>query len=165
MFNAGDIVVYRGHGLVKVVGMPKKRLSELQEGAVGEEIYYMLQSARTPLMATKMLVKVEGAERVLRYPVSPDEAKGIITLMSEESADLPEDPKERMQILESIVDKNDVRELASLVRDYRECKLLNLDRVEITRIKAVARNIAEEICHALKINRMTLKGKFSIRSS
>lgn len=164
MFNIGDTVVYKGHGLVKVAGVPKKKLSELHEGASGEELYYILRSARTPLMATKLMVKVDGAERVLRYPVTEDEGKKVIQVAVEESAELPEDHMERMRIIDSIVEKNDVNELAALIRDYRESKLPNLERDEISRIKSVARNIAEELCYILKINRPGLKGKFSIRS-
>ncbi len=161
MFNIGDTVVYKGHGLVKVVGIPKSRLDGID---AGEEIYYMLKSARTPLSGTKLLVKVSGAERVLRYPISAEEAKGLIALVEEEAAELPEDHMERMRILDEIADRNDWKELAALVRDYRDSKLLNLDRVEITRIKAIARNLAEEICSVLKMNRPALKGKLSIRS-
>ncbi|MCX6355827.1 MAG: hypothetical protein NTZ78_13125 [Candidatus Aureabacteria bacterium] len=164
MFVIDEIVVYKGHGLVKVVGMPKKKLSELHEGAPGEEAYYVLRSPRTPLMGTKLMVRVEGAERVLRYPMTAEQAKKVIEVMGEESSDLPEDHKERMQIMESIVEKNDVNESASLVRDYRESKLLNLERDEINRIKAIARNIAEELCYILRINRTALHGKFSIRT-
>jgi len=161
MFNIGDTVVYKGHGLVKVVGIPKSRL----EGTdAGEESYYMLKSARTPLSGTKLLVKVNGAEKVLRYPMSGEEAKELITLIDEEAAELPEDHMERMRILDEIADRNDWKELAALIRDYRESKLLNLDRVEIKRIKAIARNLAEEICYVLKVNRPALKGKLSIRS-
>lgn len=161
MFNIGDTVVYKGHGLVKVVGIPKSRL----EGAdAGEEAYYMLKSARTPLSGTKLLVKMSGAEKVLRYPMSSEGAKELVALLEEEAAELPEDHMERMRILDEIADRNDWKELAALVRDYRESKLLNLDRVEIKRIKAIARNIAEEICYVLKMNRPALKGKLSIRS-
>ncbi|MCX6339066.1 MAG: hypothetical protein NTX71_04000 [Candidatus Aureabacteria bacterium] len=161
MFNIGDTVVYKGHGLVKVVGIPKSRL----EGAgAGEEAYYMLKSARTPLSGTKLLVKVSGAEKVLRYPMSSEGAKELVALLDEEAAELPEDHMERMRILDEIADRNDWKELAALVRDYRESKLLNLDRVEIKRIKAISRNLAEEICYVLKMNRPALKGKLSIRS-
>jgi RNA polymerase-interacting CarD/CdnL/TRCF family regulator len=161
MFNIGDTVVYKGHGLVKVVGIPKSRI----EGAEGGgETYYMLKSARTPLSGTKLLVKVSGAEKVLRYPMSSEGAKELVALLEEEAAELPEDHMERMRILDEIADRNDWKELAALVRDYRESKLLNLDRVEIKRIKAIARNIAEEICYVLKMNRPAIKGKLSIRS-
>ena len=161
MFNIGDTVVYKGHGLVKVVGIPKSRL----EGAgAGEEAYYMLKSARTPLSGTKLLVKESGAEKVLRYPMSSEGAKELVALLDEEAAELPEDHMERMRILDEIADRNDWKELAALVRDYRESKLLNLDRVEIKRIKAISRNLAEEICYVLKMNRPALKGKLSIRS-
>jgi RNA polymerase-interacting CarD/CdnL/TRCF family regulator len=165
MFAIGDTVVYKGHGLVKVVAMPETtKLSGAGDGVEVKEHYYVLKSARTPLVATKLMVKVEGAEKVLRYPLSEEEAKKLIEVAAEEAAELPEDHMERMRIMDEIVDRNDVRELAALMRDYRESKLLNLDRVEIKRIKAVARNIAEELCHVLKINRVALKGKFSIRS-
>jgi RNA polymerase-interacting CarD/CdnL/TRCF family regulator len=162
MFNIGDTVVYKGHGLVKVVGIPKSRFNGIDSG---EEIYYMLKSARTPLSGTKLLVKVDGAAKVLRYPITIDDAKGLIALLEEESAELPEDHMERMRILDEIADRNDWKELAALVRDYRESRLLNLDRVEITRIKSIARNLAEEICYVLKVNRPALKGKLSIRST
>ncbi|MEJ2744492.1 MAG: CarD family transcriptional regulator [bacterium] len=161
MFNIGDTVLYKGHGLVKVVGIPKSRFGGIE---AAEEIYYMLKSARTPLSGTKLLVRVNGADRVLRYPISVDDAKGLIALLEEEAAELPEDHMERMRILDEIADRNDYNELAALVRDYRESRLLNLDRVEITRIKAIARNLAEEICYVLKVNRPALKGKLSIRS-
>jgi len=161
MFNIGDTVVYKGHGLVKVVGIPKSRI----EGAdAGEETYYLLKSARTPLSGTKLLVKVGGAEKVLRYPMSGEEAKELIKLTEEEAAELPEDHMERMRILDEIADRNDWKELAALMRDYRESRLLNLERLEIKRIKAIARNLAEEICYVLKVNRPALKGKLSIRS-
>lgn len=161
MFNIGDTVVYKGHGLVKVVGIPKSRIDGIE---AGEETYYMLKSARTPLSGTKLLVKVNGAERVLRYPVSSEQAGALIVLLEEGAAELPEDHMERMRILDEIADRNDCKELAALVRDYRESRLSNLDRVEITRIKAIARNLAEEICYVLKVNRPALKGKLSIRS-
>jgi RNA polymerase-interacting CarD/CdnL/TRCF family regulator len=161
MFAIGDTVVYKGHGLVKVVGIPK---SKIEGAGAGEEAYYMLKSARTPLSGTKLLVKVSGAEKVLRYPMSNDEARELIKVMEDEAAELPEDHMERMRILDEIADRNDWKDLAGLTRDYRESKLLNLERVEIKRIKAIARNLAEEICYVLKVNRPALKGKFSIRS-
>jgi len=165
MFSIGDTLVYKGHGLVKVAAIPQTtKLSGAGEGVEVKELYYVLKSARTPLVATKLMVKVEGAERVLRHPMSEEEARTLIGVAAEEPAELPEDHMERMRIMDEIVERNDMRELAALVRDYRESKLLNLDRVEIKRIKAVARNIAEEICHVLRINRVALKGKFSIRS-
>jgi len=164
MFSVDDIVFYRGHGLVKVTGVTKKKPGDAQEGIPEEDAYYILKSARTPLMATKLMVKVEGAEKALRYPIDAEQAKKTIEVAGEESAELPEDHKERIKILEALAEKNDIFELAALVRDYRESKLLNLERDEINRIKAIARNIAEELCYALKTNRSSLHGKFSIRS-
>lgn len=164
MFNIGDTVVYKGHGLVKVVGIPRQRISDPSAGPAGGETYYLLHSARTPLSATKLMVRTEGAERVLRYPVSQEGAKRMIAVAEEEPAELPEDHKERMRIIDVILEKNDWAEFAGLVRDYRESKLLNLERDEVKRIKAIARNLAEEICHVLKVNRPSLHGKFSIRS-
>jgi len=164
MFAIGDIVVYKGHGLVKVAAMPRVRSAGGPEGGGQEGIYYLLKSARTPLVETKLMVKAEGAEKVLRYPMSPEDAQKVIEAAGGESEDLPEDHKERMHIIDGITEKNDPGELAALVRDYRESKLLNLERVEIKRIKAIARNLAEELCHVLKINRAALHKKFSIRS-
>ncbi len=63
----------------------------------------MLHSARTPLAATKLMVRAQGAERVLRLPVSPDEARRMLEIASEESAELPEDHKERMRIIDAVV--------------------------------------------------------------
>lgn len=160
MFNIGDTIVYKGHGLVKVVGVPHPRPQEFAAG----DTYYILHSARTPLSGTKLMVRAQGAEQVLRFPVSPEEAKKMLATASEEAAELPEDHKERMRIIDVIVEKNDWNELAGLVRDYRESKLVNLERDEVKRIKAIARNLAEEICHVLKTNRPALHGKFSIRS-
>lgn len=160
MFSVGDTVVYKGHGLVKVIGIPHQRAAD----DAGADTYYMLHSARTPLAATKLMVRAQGAERVLRCPVTPDEAKQLLATVSEESAELPEDHKERMRIIEAVLEKNDWNELAALVRDYRESKLTTLERDEVKRIKAIARNLAEEICYVLKTNRLTLHGKFTIRS-
>lgn len=160
MFNIGDIVVYKGHGLVKVVGVPHPRPAD----AAGTDTYYILHSARTPLSATKLMVRSQGAERVLRSPVSADEAKKMLETAGAEAAELPEDHKERMGIIDVVVEKNDWDELAALVRDYRESTLMSLERDEVKRIKAIARNLAEEICHVLKTNRPALHGKFSIRS-
>jgi RNA polymerase-interacting CarD/CdnL/TRCF family regulator len=164
MFTIGDTVVYKGHGLVKVVGIPHQRMTDSSGTVVGSDTYYVLHSARTPLAATKLMVRTQGAERVLRFPVSAEEAKRMIATAGEEAAELPEDHKERMRIIDAVVEKNEWNELAALVRDYRESKLTNLERDEVKRIKAVARNLAEEICHILKTNRPALHGKFSIRS-
>ena len=160
MFSIGDTIVYKGHGLVKVVGVPRQGSAD----GAGPETYFVLHSARTPLAATKLMVRAQGAERVLRFPVSPDEARRMLEIASEESAELPEDHKERMRIIDAVVSRNDSNELAALVRDYRESKLLSLERDEVKRIKAVARNLAEEICHVLKTSRPALHGKFTVRS-
>ena len=164
MFTIDDTVVYKGHGLVKVVGVPHQRTTDAAGTAAGADTYYVLHSARTPLSATKLMVRSQGAERVLRYPVSPDEAKKLLATAGEEAAELPEDHKERMRIIDVVVEKNEWNELAELVRDYRESKVMNLERDEVKRIKSIARNLAEEICHVLKTNRPSLHGKFSIRS-
>jgi RNA polymerase-interacting CarD/CdnL/TRCF family regulator len=160
MFDIDDTIVYKGHGLVKVVGVPHPRPAD----APGGDTYYILRSARTALSGTKLMVRAEGAERVLRSPVSREEAKRMLATAGEEAAELPEDHKERMRIIDVIVEKNDWNELAGLVRDYRESKLVSLERDEVKRIKAIARDLAEEICHVLKTNRPALHGKFSIRS-
>ena len=153
MFNKGDIVVYRGHGLVRVMGMPKKRIGDTVE------TFYMLRSARAPLSQTKLMVRVEGAEKVLRPPMSEAEAKEILDILGEEAAELPDDPRERMQIIDEILARNDVKEQASLVRDYRESRIANMERPEVKKVKATSRNLAEELCHVLKINRAALRGK------
>lgn len=165
MFKIGDTLVYKGHGLVKVASIPRTtKLSAAGRDIPAEESYYVLKSARTPLAETKMMVKVDGAERVLRYPLSAEEAKELIEVAAGEAAELPEDHMERMHIIDEVMSRNDIKELAALVRDYRESKLLNLDRIEIKKIKAIARNIAEEICYILKTTRAALKGRFTIKS-
>lgn len=166
MFEIGDTLVYRGHGLVKVAAIPTTtKLGSAPDGADVTETYYVLKSARTPLATTKLMVRVDRAEGVLRTPVGEEEARALIEAASTEAAELPEDPKERVRILDAITAMGDIRELASLVRDYRETKLLNLERTEVKRIKAIARDIAEEICHVLKVKRAALKGKFTIRAA
>ena len=157
MFNVGDTVMYKGHGLVKIVGKARKNFDGIDED------YYVLRSARSPMVQTKMMVKASGAEKVLRYPMSADEAKGIIELLGETPAELPDDPKERMQILDEVLERNDVREFATLVKDYRESVLLNFERSEIKRIKAISRNLAEELCYVLKTNRASLRGKLFVK--
>ncbi len=157
MFKADDTVVYKGHGLVKVTGKARKNFDGI------EEEYYLVKSARLPIMQTKMMIKVDGAENVLRYPVSKEEAKEILDILGGEPAELPEDSKERMQILDDILQRNDAKELAALIRDYRETNLLNLERPEVKKLKSVSRNLAEELCHSLKVHRAALRGKLYVR--
>ena len=159
MFSIDDTVVYKGHGLVKIMGIPKKRYGYTVD------VYYMLRSPRTTLSQTKLMVKVQGAEKVLRFLVSEQEANEILDILGGDSTELPDDSRERMQIIDEVVEKNDINELAALIRDYRESRVGNLERPEIKKIKAISRNIAEELCHVLKVNRASLRGKLFVRSA
>ena len=157
MFNVNDTLVYKGHGLVKIIGKTRKDF----DGVV--ENYYLFKSSRTPMMQTKMMVKLDGAEKVLRHPISEQEAGEVLEILGGAVEELQEDPKERMEMLDEILDRNDIKEFAALVRDYRESRLLNLERPEIKRVKAISRNIAEELCFVLKINRSAIRDKLFVR--
>lgn len=159
MFKKDDTVLYKGHGLVKIAGMPKKTLDEI------EETYYLLKSARSSLIQTKLLVRVKGSEEVLRYPVSEQEAKELLDVLGEEAPELPEDPRERMQIIDETLERGDIREHAALVRDYRESGVVNMERPEVKKVKAISRNLAEELCHVLKVNRASLRGKLFVKKN
>jgi RNA polymerase-interacting CarD/CdnL/TRCF family regulator len=158
MFSVDEMLIYKGHGLVRVVGITKKKVGE--PGGT----YYMLKSARAPLSQTKLMVNVQGAEQVLRYLLNKTQAQELLDVLADTPAELPEDPRERMQILDEILQGKDMKEMAAIVRDYRESKLLNIERPEHKRVKAISRNLAEELCYVLGVTRAALRGKLYARS-
>lgn len=157
MYKTDDTVVYKGHGLVRVSGIRRKKLES------GEDTFYILKSLRAILSHTRMLVAFENADEVLRYPMKKKEAREIIAILGEPAEELPGDPRDRMELIDEVMERNDIRELAALVRDYRETKMLNIERMEMKKVKGISRNIAEELCNVLNITRASLRGKLFVR--
>lgn len=109
MFNIGDKVVYPMHGAGIIEGIENKEI-------LGDvKAFYVL---RLPIKSMKVMLPVETAEHLgVRKIVDSDEVKKVITVLSEEKGDMPDNWNRRYRSNLEKVKTGDIFEVAMVVRN------------------------------------------------
>ena len=110
MFIPGDAVVHPDFGAGFITGQTKMNL--LDKNLEYFEIKILGR------IETKVLIPVENAASMgLRYAISDDELDELWQILSSTAEELPDDNKERKEVLKQRFETHEICQIAELIRD------------------------------------------------
>ena len=109
LYGVGDKVVHMRYGPGRIARV------EEQEMADGPKDYYVIEMVTNRLTVRVPVVKADEAD--VRPAMSPAAAPEVLEALRGRPGQLPDDPKERQEVVEAKVRTAAVMELAWVVRD------------------------------------------------
>jgi CarD family transcriptional regulator len=110
MFDTGDAVMHPELGAGVVVGLSTIPLQDEVK-----EFYKINILSNTK---TTIMVPIDGAEKLgLRHAISEVELDEVWNVLAKSAEELPDDNKKRYMILEAKLEKQDISNVAEIVRD------------------------------------------------
>ena len=146
MFTAGDAIVHPARG----VGI----IERIEERPLRGEIEPFYRIKLVGAVETTVLVPVRIADEIgLRKAVSQQQLSRVWSVLRDEPQQLPDDHKERYEILEVKLDSGDVYRITEVVRDmtWREHQSGQLNTVGKRMHQRALDLLAGEVATALKI--------------
>lgn len=151
MFKVGSYVVYKSNGLCIIDDVRKEKFGNLTR-----QDYYVLKLLSENGSVIYVPVEKEENEKSMRPPISKEDAKKLVAVISDLRENWISDDKMRAARYKDILERADVKKLAGLVNTLKEkseelCVIgRRLRSIDEMIMKKAETNLRLELDYALK---------------